>query len=171
MGISHSNYYTYILHNIQWLSDPKESRTRLTWYLWLLPAPLTLSQTLNISSPRVSVPSPQVLISIETCHLSHTFSWFPLSLPPPSLCSSWLTLGFSSSRTLCLLLSSHDPVQSGPFQKPLSAFSLISTVNLLINHTSQQSCLRFYSVFMQLCKIHVAMTKCNICLHKSGLLI
>lgn len=119
---------------------------------------------------------PQFLISIETCHFSHAFFWFPLPLffspiPPPSLCSSWLTLGFSSSLVLCLLLASHDPFQSGPFQKTLSAFSLISTINLLVNHTLQQSCLCFYSVFMQLCKIHAAMTKCNIRLHESDLFI
>lgn len=79
----------------------KKTRTSLSQNLWLLLALLTPPPTLNLSSPGPGLPFPQLLLALSS---------------------------LSFSLLLSSLLSSRGPVESVPFQVPLTELSLISTV-------------------------------------------
>lgn len=95
--------------------------------------------TLNPSFPGVGLllPLPHLFFPIELSHFSRALSWPLGQLAPPSP----ISLSYPHSP-----VQSAGHIQSGPFWKPLTKFSLISTINHLLIHTLEWSVFIYYKV-------------------------
>lgn len=105
------------------------------------------SHSVPVASPRTSLPTPTLNLSRPEAGFLfpqfHSYINLPFWPCTPLVFSCSLDpLALSpllSHLPTMLHVSSHGLVQSGPFQKPLSELSLISTVKtLLFNHTSER---------------------------------